>query len=413
MNTISTNNYIYQNTAFRNKNIKNSNAANCDKQNSTPDNKSDTISITEGAKLFGAGFSKRIKNLFEAYKKQPLIFIGRMGITALPFLAGKLLKIPNKVTAGILTLGCSIVSIHNAAIHTKQALRHSKENKEILKDDIKQLGADSLDLAFSLPFLPHSLKGFKKGAAPLSMGGIMLETLKNSFPVSSLIKAFEHYDFLYAVKMLNIDDKSKEKLLELENVNFEEFIKKSYEIITDGVGLDKAKPELIITNEEDIPEGGGECGVNKETGDDFISFNSACTKNYSKAALINIVRHEVRHAEQELALYTHHDPFTMIQALAMQDGTYRSEKACKKYREAYGIRKQSKENDEYVKKLLEGMKYYTNQEEQKILLSNSKEKEDIEAKKIIQEKYLKNFAEQDAYATKHTIINDYFKMKSN
>lgn len=412
MNTISSHNYICQNTVFCNKNTANLNDVNHNNQNPAFDSKTDTISITEGAKLFGTGFSERIKNLFEIYKKQPLMLLTRAGITALPFLAGKMLKIPNKVTAGILTLGCSIVSIHNAIIHTKQALQHSKENKEILKDDIKQLGADSLDLAFSLPFLPHSLKGFKKGVSPLSTGGIMLETLKNSVPVSSLIKAFEHYDFLYAVKMLNIDNKSKEKLLELENVNYEDFIKKSYEIITDGVGLDKAKPELKIINDEDMPGSGGECGVDKETGDDFIKFNSACIKNYSKASLVNIVRHEVRHAEQELALYTHHDPFTMIQALAMQDGTYRSEKACKKYREAYGIREQSKENDEYVKKLLEGMKYYTNKEEQKVL-TNKSNKEDKEIKKDIEEKYMKNFAEQDAFETWHTILNDYFKMKSH
>ncbi len=358
MNTISAKSYICQNTVFGNKNTVNYNEINHKNIHQTAEipAKADDIGFIEGAKLFGSGLAGRIKELFEIYKENPLTLIGRIGITALPFLGGKLLKIPNKVTAGILTIGCSVVSIHNAAIHTKQALQHSKEDKEILKDDIKQLGADSLDLAFSLPFLPHSLKGFKKGASPLNTGGIMLETLKNSVPVSSLMKAFEHYDFLYAVKMLNIDDKSKEKLLELENVNYGDFIKKSYEIITDGVGLDRVKPELIIINDENMSGSGGECGVDKETGDDFIKFNSASIKNYSKASLVNIVRHEVRHAEQELALYTHHDPFTMIQALAIQDGTYRSEKACKKYRNAYGIRKQSRENDEFVKKLLEGMK---------------------------------------------------------
>ena len=178
------------------------------------------VSFTEGVKLVAKGFWEKTKNCVKAIVTNPLKTLAVVGGTTLGIMALPLIGVSSAVGASVLALGFGGLAIFNTAKHIKNAIVHSKNDEhDKLRDELKKLGGDGLDLALSLPFLPKALATVKqhiKYAPKVALNTELIKNIKNAKGIGN-----KYIELVKGETQIN------------------------YETITNEMGL-KVKPKLVF-----------------------------------------------------------------------------------------------------------------------------------------------------------------------
>ncbi len=180
----------------------------------------DDVSIKEGIKLVGSGFLNKTKDLVLSVFKQPLKTIGVVGATSLALGALPLIGITSATGASALALGFATIAVGKTVKDSINAFKHNENNNyNELRNDLKNIGGDGVDLALTLPFVPKAIKAVKDYA---KFGSKMHFNKEFWSDLKSTKNPFKH---IYASSKANL--------------------KLRYEEITNEMGL-KVKPKLVI-----------------------------------------------------------------------------------------------------------------------------------------------------------------------
>ncbi|MBQ2870716.1 hypothetical protein IJE86_03325 [bacterium] len=182
--------------------------------------KEEPVTFKEGAKLVATGFWEKTKDCFKAILDNPLKTAAVIGGTTLGIMALPLIGISSVVGASALAIGFGGLALYNTAKHVKNAIVHSKNNEHNkLRDDLKKLGGDGLDLALTLPFLPKAVSCVKqhiKYAPKVALNKELFSNIKNAKGLNA-----KYIELLKGETRIN------------------------YELITNEMGL-KVKPKLVF-----------------------------------------------------------------------------------------------------------------------------------------------------------------------
>ena len=120
------------------------------------------ISLSEGIGLYAKGVYNQAKEIVTSVVQHPIRTLGVVGATSVGLLALPLIGIPTAVGGAALAVGFAGFAAANGAKH---AIQFAKNNAigdyDKARDNLEQLGGDSLDLAMSAPFVPKALKEIK------------------------------------------------------------------------------------------------------------------------------------------------------------------------------------------------------------------------------------------------------------
>ena len=134
-----------------------------DKAEFSKQKKEQNVSFTEGCGLVAKGFANKAVEIFKTIIKHPVQTVGAIALTTAALTALPLIGIASATGAGILAAGFAALAVGNGISHSIQAVKHNKDKKYgELRQDLKKIGGDSLDLALSLPFVPKAINSIKR-----------------------------------------------------------------------------------------------------------------------------------------------------------------------------------------------------------------------------------------------------------
>jgi len=269
------------------------------------------VSFGEGVKLVAKGFFVKIKDMITDIVKHPIKTAAAIALTSGVLLALPLISIPTAVGASVIALGFAGFSLYGMGKAISSALRNSQAgDNDALREDLKNIGGKTLDLAISLPFVP---KAFNTVKNQIKYGKIGVNTeLWNNFKNAKGIKAkygeirkanvalINDVNFQAGVdklqKQLKFDDKIKQEYLDLRKYDGKEFIERAYARMTTDLGYGKDAPRLEILETTSLKRGGGYSG-----GQHKITMRTVPKNNdfvMSKSETLSVMRHELQHFQQ-------------------------------------------------------------------------------------------------------------------
>lgn len=118
--------------------------------------------------------------------------------TAAAIAALPLIGVSSAVGASILAIGFAGVAVYNGIKHISNAVKHNKsgENNN-LREDLKNIGGDGLDLALSVPFVPKGIKTVTntlKYGPKIGLNAELLNGLKESKGINGVLQEFAKAD---------------------------------------------------------------------------------------------------------------------------------------------------------------------------------------------------------------------------
>lgn len=181
-----------------------------------------SISWREGFSLLGQGFVNKAKDLWKTVTEHPVQSLAAVGVATGAIFAAPLVGITSAVAASALAVGFAGVAAYNGIKHGVQALKHSNDGKNNkLREDLKNLGGDGLDLALTIPFVPKGVGTLAKAFKYAPKIGLNMELLSGLRQAKSICGV----------------------LKEVTKANF----KINYLQIAEEMGF-KAKPKLVISD---------------------------------------------------------------------------------------------------------------------------------------------------------------------
>ena len=123
------------------------------------------IGLGEGVGLFFKGIVKQGKDIVSAIFQHPIRTLAAVGGTTAALFALPLVGIPTAVGGAALALGFAGLATFNGAKHAIQFVKNNEAGAyDKARENLEQLGGDSVDLALSAPFVPKALKEIKNFA---------------------------------------------------------------------------------------------------------------------------------------------------------------------------------------------------------------------------------------------------------
>ena len=230
------------------------------------------ITFKEGVKLFGQGALQKVKDMGSAIVKHPVKTLGAVAGTTALIAAAPLVGITSATAGAALAVGFGAVSIFKAGSDIKETVDDYQEGKfDEVREDIKELGGDGVDLAMALPFMPKATKQLartvKYGTSTIGLNASLISDLKNVSNFDDVAVAF---------------GKANARI--------------NYEMIGNEAGL-TVKPELTFeksTNNKLAAQ------FEPTTGKIIYNENVLSAKNLAKNPMTQdeILRHELKHFEQ-------------------------------------------------------------------------------------------------------------------
>ena len=230
------------------------------------------ISLKEGLKLFGQGALQKVKDMGSAIVKHPVKTLAAAAGTTAVIAAAPLVGITSATAGAALAVGFGAVSIFKAGSDVKETVDDYQEGKfDEVREDIKELGSDGVDLAMALPFMPKAAKQLtrtaKYGTSTIGLNTSLISDLKNISNFDDVVVAF---------------GKANAKI--------------NYEMIGNEAGL-SVKPELTF---EKSANNKLAAQFEPTTGKIIYNENALSAKNLAKNPMTQdeILRHELKHFEQ-------------------------------------------------------------------------------------------------------------------
>ncbi len=125
-------------------------------------NKEEKVSFSEGARLVLAGLWLKTEHLVSEVIKHPIKTLAIGAVTTGTLMALPLIGIPTAVGASAITITFGGLAIFRTGREIYSAVKNSKEeDNDGLRQDLKDIGGCTFDLAIALPFIPHSITNIK------------------------------------------------------------------------------------------------------------------------------------------------------------------------------------------------------------------------------------------------------------
>ncbi len=123
------------------------------------------IGLAEGTGLLIKGIGKQIKSTITSIFEHPIKTLAVGGGTTLGIMALPIIGIPAAVGGSALALGFAGLAVGKGAYHTMQFLKNNENGTyDIARQNLEQIGGDTVDLALSAPFVPKAIKTVKEFA---------------------------------------------------------------------------------------------------------------------------------------------------------------------------------------------------------------------------------------------------------
>lgn len=143
----------------------------------------DKISFSEGANIFLSGIEKQCGELVLSIIKNPVKTIGIVAGSTLALSALPLIGIPAAVGGGALALGFAGFAIGKTIAHATQFVKNNNNGDYFTaRQNLQQMGEDSVDLALSVPFAPKGVTQVKNFAqyGKIAINKPLLNELKST-----------------------------------------------------------------------------------------------------------------------------------------------------------------------------------------------------------------------------------------
>ncbi len=266
------------------------------------------IGFGEGIGLLAKGVFKQVKDVVGAIFEHPIRTLAVVGATSVGLMALPLIGIPTAVGGAAMALGFAGLAVFNGAKHTMQFLKNNSNGEyDKARENLEQIGGDSVDLALSAPFVPKALKEIKRFAkygkigynADMAAKVVNAKGLKGKF--SALQEANKE-----AARAVNFNEATEIELAKLNGITDAEKLKIKQYIKDYNVPKDKI-PEVVL--EQWAQERGvhtkpalryqslkettlgyatpSECRITlNDFGDDIVKVNTNCnTEQYKQVGL--------------------------------------------------------------------------------------------------------------------------------
>jgi len=271
------------------------------------------VSFAEGAKLVLSGAAHRVKDMLLYPFKHPVSAIMTGALTSLAMCALPLIGISTTTGAAALGAAFGAFSIFNVAKNVKNAVSSHKENNNgQFRHDLKEIGASSVDLAFSARLLKRNLRTlrhqFKYGKIGLNKD--LINDLRNQKGFSKKYKSINNANSKINAginKYAGIDDLQRElkfsddvkkeylKLYDIEDN--EEFASQAYKRLVTDLGYTESNrsyaPVLVFDTSENKNQVAA-YGLDNN----MVTVNIKNLKLYDKNGILGALRHELQHFQQ-------------------------------------------------------------------------------------------------------------------
>ncbi len=120
------------------------------------------VGFKEGCSLVAQGFMSKIKNMVKTVIQHPVKTIGAMLLTSAALMALPFAGISMATGGAAIVTIYGVSAIYNTAKNLIKANRNSKKgNYNAMREDLKNVGGNCVDLALTLPFMPKAFKQLK------------------------------------------------------------------------------------------------------------------------------------------------------------------------------------------------------------------------------------------------------------
>lgn len=150
------------------------------------------INHKEGAKLILEGAKNQVIDTLREIADKPFRSLAFFGATTAGIMALPLIGIPSAVGGGVLAIGFAGLAIGKTISHVVDFTKNNKLGTyDKARNNLKDIGGDSLDLALSVPFVPkgiHNLKTFTQ-YGKLGINSSLISEIKNTKGSFNKLKA--------------------------------------------------------------------------------------------------------------------------------------------------------------------------------------------------------------------------------
>lgn len=153
------------------------------------------VTFMEGTKIILKGAGNKAKDFFKTIIKHPVQTLAVIGGTSAALAALPLVGISAATGASALAVGFGAYAVFKTVKHASNAVHNNnKKDYSALRDDLKQIGGDTVDLALTVPFAPKGITNLKnafKYAPKPAINSDLINNIKSAKGLKE--KAFEFF----------------------------------------------------------------------------------------------------------------------------------------------------------------------------------------------------------------------------
>lgn len=124
-----------------------------------------SIGFGEGLGLITKGIGKQVKDIVTSVFEHPLRTLGVVGATTAGLMALPLIGIPSAVGGAAMAIGFAGLATAKGVKHSLQFIKNNANGEyDAARQNLEEIGSDSVDLALSAPFVPKAIKEVKNFA---------------------------------------------------------------------------------------------------------------------------------------------------------------------------------------------------------------------------------------------------------
>ena len=179
------------------------------------------VTFTDGLKCVLNGFKDGIADSFKIIKKHPIKTSVSVGLSSLALMLLPIIGIPTSVAAGALSIIWAINSVKNTLKHTYSFVKNKKNNDYTsLRNDLNNIGKDTIDLAISLPFVPKGIKDIKRFTkyGKLAVNKDIIVKIAAAPDLKSKLHYFKNIDRRIQ-ESINFNEATNNQLLKIPNIS--------------------------------------------------------------------------------------------------------------------------------------------------------------------------------------------------
>ncbi len=120
------------------------------------------VGIAEGVSLIAKGAVNKVKNMGKAILEHPARTIASVGAVSLAVAAAPLIGVSSAAAGAVLALGFAGYAVFETAKDVSETVKDNRAGRyNEVRQDLGEIGGDTVDLALSLPFVPKAANTLK------------------------------------------------------------------------------------------------------------------------------------------------------------------------------------------------------------------------------------------------------------